>query len=166
MKRLLALATLLATLPILAALTASRPALPGPGAVISTHVRLFAALDRGDVDAASAFFTRTGMGMELRDGEYRQSPGAQFFLPSAVEDPARALAARFAGGRTRVVGGWSDCPDGELSWAALEIEHTPKDGARQRLRCTSLVSHVEGGWRLWYMHLSPAGEGAEALADR
>lgn len=167
MKRLLVLASLLAVVPALAALAASRPALPGPGGVVDAHVKLFAALDRGDADAAAAYFTRTEQGLELgADGTFRKSPGAQYFLPAVSEDPARELAARFAGGRTKIVGGWSDCPSGALSWAALELEHTPKGGEAQRWHSTGLVSHGDDGWRLWYLHLAPVGKAAGAVAGR
>lgn len=167
MKRLLALASLLVTLPVLAALTSSRPALPGPGGVVDAHVRLFAALDRGDADAAAAFFTRTKAGMELTsDGKFRESPGAQFFVPAAAADPAQALAQRFAGGTTKVLSGWSDCPDGDLSWASLELEHTPKGGTPQRWHSTSLVRHGKDGFRLWYWHLAPVAGAGAAVAGR
>jgi len=79
------------------------------------------------------------------------------------EDPARRLAARFAGGSTRIVGGWSDCPRGELSWAALELEHTPAEGPAQRWRSTSLSRHEKGGFRLYLWHLSP-DEGVKLAA--
>lgn len=157
MKRTLAsFALLCAALPLCAALLASRPAAPGGGAVVDAHRALFACLDRGDADAAAKFFTTSRVGMSVEGtGEYGGSPGSLFFVPGGAQDPARSMAERFAGGTTRIVRGWSDCPNKELSWAALELEHTPREGAPQRWHSSALVRFEKSGIRLWYWHLSP-----------
>jgi hypothetical protein len=157
MKRLIAAALALSVLPAVAFLTASRPALPGPGAVLETQRALFAALDRGDAQAAERFFTRSKIGLGIDpSGKFTQAPGALYFVPGDAEHPARALAERFKGGTTRIVGGWSDCTSGEVSWAALELEHTPADGRPQRWHSTALVRHEDAGMRLYLWHLAPA----------
>ncbi len=158
MKRLIAAAAFALAVPLaLATLTASRPALPGPGAVVETHRALFAALDRGDAAAAERFFTRSKIGLALdRAGKFVESPGALYFVPGGGADPARAMAERFKGGSTRIVGGWSDCSSGEISWAALELEHTPAQGRPERWNSTALVRHGDDGMRLYLWHLAPA----------
>ena len=157
MKRLIAAALALSVLPAVAFLSASRPALPGPGAVLETQRALFAALDRGDAKAAERFFTRSRSGLSFdAAGKFSASPGALFFVPGDAEHPANALAERFRGGTTRILGGWSDCSSGEVSWAALEIEHTPARGEPQRWNSTALVRHENDGLRLYLWHLSPA----------
>jgi hypothetical protein len=163
MKRaLVCLALLCTALPLAAALLASRPAALGGGAVVEAHRALFACLDKGDAAAAAKFFTTSTVGMSVDGaGEYGASPGSLFFVPGGAQDPARTMAERFAGGTTRIVRGWSDCPDKELSWAALELEHTPRDGAPQRWHSSGLVRMEQSGIRLWYWHLSPvATDGA------
>lgn len=163
MKRaLVSIALLFAALPITAALLASRPAPVGGGAVVEAHRELFACLDRGDVAAASKYFTTSKVGLSVdAEGGFGDSPGSLYFVPEGAEHPARTMAERFAGGTTRIVRGWSDCPNKELSWAALELEHTPREGAPQRWHSSALVRFEESGIRLWYWHLSPvAAEGA------
>lgn len=163
MKRaLVSFALLCAALPLCAALLASRPAVPGGGAVVDAHRALLASLDRGDAAAAAKFFTTSRVGMSVdAAGGYGDSPGSLFFVPGGAQDPARTMAERFAGGTTRIVRGWSDCPNKELSWAALELEHTPREGTPQRWHSSALVRFEESGIRLWYWHLSPvAAEGA------
>ena len=170
MKRAFASLALLCTaLPLAAALLASRPAIPGGGAVVEAHRALFACLDKGDVAGAAKFFTTSKIGMSVdASGEYGASPGSLFFVPGGGDDPARTMAERFAGGTTRIVRGWSDCPNKELSWAALELEHTPRDGAPQRWHSSGLVSFQDSGIRLWYWHLSPVAKdsGPERTAAR
>lgn len=157
MKRLIAAAFALSILPAAALLTASRPAPPGPGAVLETQRALLAALDRGDAKAAERFFTRSKIGLGIDpSGKFSESPGALFFVPGDAEHPATALAERFKGGTTRVVGGWSDCSSGEVSWAALELEHTSARGEKQRWHSTALVRHDDDGLRLYLWHLAPA----------
>lgn len=170
MKRAFASFALLCTaLPLVAALIASRPAAPGGGAVVAAHRALFACLDKGDAAGAAKFFTTSEVGMSVdAEGGFGEAPGSLFFVPGAAQDPARAMAERFAGGTTRIVRGWSDCPGRELSWAALELEHTPRDGAPQRWYSTALVSFHDSGIRLWCWHLSPAAQdaGAQRTASR
>jgi len=157
MKRLIAAALALATLPVVALLTASRPALPGPGTVVEAHRSLFAALDRGDAQAAERHLTRSKSGLALdRAGKFVESPGALFFVPGDARKPAQSLAERFKGGTTRILGGWSDCSSEEFSWAALELEHTPAHGSAQRWNSTALVRHEDGGVRLYLWHLARA----------
>lgn len=162
MKRaLVSFALLCVALPLCAALTASRPAAPGGGAVVDAHRELFASLDRGDAAAAAKFFTTSKVGMSVDGtGGYGASPGSLFFVPGGAQDPARTMAERFAGGTTRIVRGWSDCPNKELSWAALELEHTPREGAPQRWHSSALVRFGDSGIRLWYWHLSPVAADA------
>lgn len=163
MKRALVAFALLCTALPLCALLASRPAPLGGGAVVDAHRALFACLDRGDGAAAAKFFTTSQAGMSVdRAGGYGNSPGSLFFVPGGAEDPARTMAERFAGGTTRIVRGWSDCPQKDLSWAALELEHTPREGTPQRWHSTGLVRLEKEGVRLWYWHLSPVGADAPA----
>ncbi|HVS18079.1 MAG TPA: hypothetical protein VMT18_05725 [Planctomycetota bacterium] len=164
-RALVSFALFCTALPLCAALLASRPAALGGGAVVDAHRALFACLDRGDADAAAKFFTTSKAGMSVdRAGGYGDAPGSLFFVPGGAEDPARAMAERFAGGTTRIVRGWSDCPNKELSWAALELEHSPREGAPQRWHSTGLVSFGKEGVRLWFWHLSPVA--ADAAAKR
>lgn len=66
------------------------------------------------------------------------------------------------GGRwkTRITDAWMDCPSGDLGYAVLELERTYTTEDRievRRYRSTSLVSYTPGGWKLWHLHVSPAG---------
>jgi hypothetical protein len=148
------------------------PSVPGPGAVLEMHRRLFAALDAGDLERAREHFVEHRQGASwTADGGWTEPRGFQALLldgegraveAAAPADAVSALAAwsRGAeGARTKVLGAWTDCASAELSYAILELERSePRaDGAEiRRYRLTSLVSHRNGRWVIWHVHLSPA----------
>lgn len=171
MIRSIALACTLtaAAVAVTTTLSSSAPVLAGPGGVISAHEKLFAALDSGDAEAASTFFTRTDMGMSMnRKGKWSESPGSVLYLLDAdarggdVAPILSGLAERFDGGKTEIVRSWSDCPTQSISFAVLEFQHTAHDGEVSRYRSTALVRHEKRGFRFYHWHVSPApGQSSE-----
>ena len=157
-------------------LSAARPAAPGPGAVLHMHERLFAALDRGDVERVRSFLAPSVRGATW-DGEggWEAPRGFLAYLPDAdgqgvaaeneregVEQlmawSREAASQKGAGWKTEITRAWSDCRSADLSFAMLEFERTrpSQDGLeRERYRSTSLVSHKKGGWVAWHIHISP-----------
>ena len=155
-------------LPVLVlALASLSPApLPGPGAVIDMHVRLFAALDAGDSEAAQAFLTGSPyFGLFLVDGEGR--PAKATSLQEGKDLLARlAGEAKKAGGtwRTAIVSDKAECTSPEFGFATLEFrrEHTVDGKTVARTwRSTSLGNYRAGQWRLFHWHVSP-GEAVAA----
>ncbi len=157
---------------------AARP-VPGPGAVIHMHERLFAAIDAGDVDAALGFL-HADMNMKQ---EWGKRP-CQLFIaePSGVAFGARdhaesrELLARFVkeqkakGGRmkTEVVSLSTDCHSGELSYGVMELVRTRTEGKQvteERWISTALVTH-DGDWKLTHWQLAPAPPAAKKTAQR
>jgi hypothetical protein len=174
MKRsLLAFAAVLLPLASAALLSASGPA-PGPGAVLAMHEDLFAALDRGDVEAVRGHLGEASMGGDwTAAGGWSEPPGflawategaGKGFSVTSREDGLRALLAWGAEGSkegggwtTRITHAWSDCRSADLSFAALEFERTRTVGGATetaRYRSTSLVSHDGKRWKLWLFHAS------------
>jgi hypothetical protein len=134
------------------------------------HERLFAAIDRGDVEGALAFL-HPDMHMErawverpctvvLEDIDDRSQHAIGYeasreLLGSWVRE---AAADR---GETRITRWLSNCFSSELSYAILEFERTRTvDGEPETRRyvSTSLVTYADGGWKLTNWHVSPAGE--------
>jgi hypothetical protein len=175
MIRSIALACTLtaAAVAITTILTSSAPVLPGPGGVIHAHENLFAALDRGDAEAAASLFTRTGTGMSMnREGKWEGSPGSALYLSdtsaTGVAQTApilEGLAERFKGGKTEIVRAWSDCPSENVSFAILEFEHTSHAGETSRYRSTALAQHQKKGFRFYHWHISPAPVGTAKQAS-
>jgi len=142
----------------------------GPGAVMAMQRDLFAAIDRGDGEAARSFVASD-----------RKGPGgmttlflidrAGTLVRATDSGSARDALARLAG-ESKVAGGSfatkitmesADCPSSDLSYAVIEFErvHT-LDGKvdTRRYRGTLLVRHEESGWKVTHWHVSP-GSGAE-----
>jgi hypothetical protein len=158
----------LLTLPMLLALAlapAPRPA-AGPGAIIAMQKALFAAIDRGDAEAAGAFVASD-----------RKGPGGMtsFFLVdrsgaalrSTDATSARQVLAKLAAEsksadgtfETRITTEIADCPASELSFAVLEFErkHTsPGKVETRRYRGTLLARYEGDAWKVSHWHVSPA----------
>jgi hypothetical protein len=165
----------LATSPSISPSATPSP-LVGPGAVLEMHRQLFAAMDRGDVEAAKAFV----------DGENKDSEReVSLFIPDASGIPteawgsnaSRELLSRLVADRSKLGGQWTttitktsaDCPSSSLSFAVLDIERTRAVDGRteaEKYRSTSLVHFSDGHWKLFHWHLSPAGASASALAKK
>jgi hypothetical protein len=146
----------------------------GPGAVLAMHEELFAALDRGDVEAVRAHLGQTPMGADwTAAGGWTEPPGflawateggGKGFSATSREDGLRALLAWGGEGSkggdgwtTKITHAWSDCRSADLSFAALEFERTRTVGGTTetaRYRSTSLVSHDGERWVLWLFHAS------------
>lgn len=138
----------------------------GPHGVIEMHEKLFAALDRGDADAAAAFVAvdrkaqPRSVTMYLVDA--KGEPLAATHAGEARDILAKLAAeAKHAGGTwsTKLVREQADCDSPELSYAILELERTHAiDGKTEvkRYRSSSLVRHEDGGWKLFHWHVSPA----------
>src|SRR5262245_7593124 len=160
------------TLPALLAL-ASQPAPKapvGPGAILAMQRSLFAAIDRGDGEAAASFVATD-----------RKGPGGMtsLFLVDrsgaairAVDEPScRAALAKLAaeskaaGGtfETKITSESADCPASELSFAVIEFDrvHTLEGKVeRRKYRGTLLVRYDGAAWKVAHWHVSPAS-GAE-----
>jgi hypothetical protein len=159
----------LAALPFLFG-SASKP--PGPGAVLAMHEELFRALDQGNAQAVRAFLVDQPAGAAWSRADdwgaglgflaWAADPKGKPLAAEALDEGARTLGAWVVpGASTRVVRAWTDCHSAELSFAALELERSVKEGDEvrtERWRSTSLVSYStsEGRWRLWQIHLSRA----------
>ena len=172
-----------ATLALAIGLTvsAARSAHPGPGAVLSMHKQLFAALDRGDVERVGGFIAESRRGASWSDAS---DPGKQAwgaargFLAYLPDSEGRGVCAenedegvqrliawsqdaskKKAGGwKTEIKRAWSDCHSEDISFAMIEFERsrsTPGGTQRERYRSTSLVSYQGGRWVLWHIHISP-----------
>jgi hypothetical protein len=149
--------------------SAPRPA-PGPGGILAMHKELFAAIDRGDGEAAGAFVAGDRKVMPRTPTLFLDvdAGGADAPLKAADAEEARELLARLAAGAKRSGGGWTttitseqaDCYASELSYAVLEFEraHTV-DGKTEvrRYRSTSLVRYESDHWRIFHWHVSRAG---------
>lgn len=155
------------------------PTMLGPGAVIDAHKKLFAALDAHRADDAIALVDTTGEagfsdgedGGIARPSAVLVDDGGAPVLASgaeAVKKAVRDLAKEdgLPAWTTRIVRSRADCASAELSYAVLEIERTRgvKAGTK-RYRSTSLVRLVDGTWRLFHWHLSPA-DAPETLERR
>lgn len=138
------------------------PAARGPGAILAMHRKLFAALDKGDAEAAASFLKKSGFfrtELFLCDERGRQ-------VKARGIEPSRSLVAEWAE-RRRVEGGtWAtkilesnpDCHSPELGYMTMEFEVLhDKDGrrTRKRFRSTSLVTYADGAWSLFHWHVSP-----------
>lgn len=179
MTRFLSIAALTAALlggSWLAVPRAAPPSALGPGAVIEMHKQLFAALDRGDADAAREFV----------EGDRKATPRTStMFLVDASGAPVKAtdadesrdLLARLAGQAKSAGGTWAttltseaaDCYSPELSYAVLELERSHTVGGKtevRRYRSTSLVRYADKGWKIFHWHVSPADEPARAPASK
>ena len=152
------------------------PSALGPGAVIEMHKQLFAALDRGDADAAREFVegdrkaTPRTSTMFLIDGS-----GAP--VKASDADESRDLLARLAAESKKAGGIWTttltseaaDCYSPELSYAVLELERSHAIGDKtevRRYRSTSLVRYADKGWKIFHWHVSPADAVAAAVSSR
>ena len=148
---------------------ASRPAplpAPGPGGILAMHRDLFAAIDRGDADAATAFLAadRKGPGgsTTLFLLDRAGAPIAARGAPDARETLARfAPESKASGGtvQTRITSESADCPTSDLAFAVLELERVhARDGKEvvRRYRSTSLVRFEDSKWKLCHWHLSAA----------
>ena len=154
------------------------PAPAGPGALLSTHKQLFAALDRGDAGAAAELFRENPLGAGYSEEQgWSKAPGSRHFLLGAGDAPAEPVAngdlgellASWSerGGSTRILNAWTDCYSEDLGFAVLEFEHEGADGVRTRYRSTSLAAYRGGGWALCHWHVSPAAaEREEGVAAR
>lgn len=173
----LAGATLLAGAVTLSSAARVAPAAAaGPGGVYQLHLDLLEALDDGDGKAIAGLLADSRRGLTWRDGEWGEQHG---FLAFGTTVAGKAVAAdtRVEGlellldladadhgkGRpwkTSLVSMWADCPSADISFATLEFERRRAgegDDAVRRYRATSLVSHTKGKWKLWHIHVSPAG---------
>lgn len=158
----------LAVAPVLAlsflAKASPAPAL-GPGAVLEMQKQFFAAIDRGDADAARAFvdvgnsdlvfFGLDGGTPVVADGSAK------------VGDMIGKLArdAKSGGGTwTTTIASWkASCGSADASYAVLELDRAHVvDGKSsvQHLRSTALVHYADGKWKLFHWHVSPAVETA------
>lgn len=184
MKHFLPFALVLAASPFVAprAPAAAAPAAPGGGAVLAMQQQFFAAIDAGDPTKAMQF-------LDLRDaGGWSEGENGGIALPSVMwldprgapeqaqgADAVRVLVAKHAkesddGGprwTTKFIRSRSDCYSADLSYCVAEFERTRGvKGGTQRYRATSLVRQVEGQWRLFHLHVSPADEAtARVIAD-
>jgi hypothetical protein len=130
------------------------------------HRDLFAALDRGDADAAREFVAsdRKGPGglttCFLVDRSGRP-------LRSVDATSTRELLARLAGDakaagtgfQTKITFESADCPSGDLSYAVLEFERTrivDEKPETRHYRGTSLVRMEGSKWKLTHWHVSEA----------
>jgi hypothetical protein len=162
----------LLTLPALLALVLSPATQPsaGPGAILAMQKALFAAIDRGDAEAAGAFVApdRKGPGgmtsffLVDRSGAALRATDA-----SSARQVLAKLAAesKAAGGtfETRITTEIADCPDSELSFAVLEFERKSTAQGKvetRRYRGTLLCRYEGDSWKVSHWHVSPAA-GAE-----
>lgn len=156
---------------------AATPPPPGAGAVLEMHRQLFRALDEGNDAPLRSLLASVSQGATWTPDEgWGDSQGFLAYGPpdggganraTSVED-GRALLQRWAGERgwqTRITHSWSDCASAELSYAVLELERSRPSASGgsggsgeevERYRSTSLVSHRDGRWVLWHLHLSRA----------
>lgn len=152
------------------------PASLGPGGILEMHRHLFAAMDRGEVEAVKSFIDDDRRNSERQDS---------LFLVEASGAPVRAwggagareLLARLVEADKKSGGEWkttitkssAECPSGDLSYAVLEFERAHiVDGKTvlERYRSTSLVRMSEGQWKLFHWHVSPAMPTESALVKR
>ena len=163
-------------LALTAALTATvtplarpAPALPGPGAVIEMHSRLFRAIDAGDAERAASF-----VGPDAKATLFLDRSGARVDVIAGRREVVGRLSAwaresKGLGFETRLEPVRADCPSGDLSYAVLEIERrreTESGTEVERYVSTSLVQHRDGGWKLLHWHLSPADGPGEKMARK
>ncbi len=145
---------------------------PGPESVVHMHERLFAAIDRGDVEGALAFL-HPDMHMNrawverpctvVLEGIDDRSQHAIGYEASRelVASWVRETGAAANGRETRITRWLSNCFSSELSYAIVEFERTRTvDGEAETRRyvSTSLVTRDGGSWQLTNWHVSPAGE--------
>ena len=153
MKALLTLPALLAL-----ALPPAAPPAAGPGAILAMQKALFAAIDRGDADAAGKFVAsdRKGPGgmtslfLVDRSGAAMSATDASSARAALAKLAAESKAA---GGtfETKIVGESADCPDSELSFAVLEFERTHTAGGKvetRRYRGTLLARYEGSEWKV------------------
>jgi hypothetical protein len=153
----------------------ANPSAPlGGGSVLEMHRQLFAAIDRGEIEAVKAFVS-----------DSRGSSGGSVFLVDFSGAPVQAwgtegvreLLARTVAHRSKRGGEWkttitkevADCHSPELSYAVLEFERARVvDGKSEtkRFRSTSLVCNDGGKWKLFHWHVSPMSEPGTAVAQR
>lgn len=179
MKPVLVLAVVLGATLTMLATAAPRPA-PGPGAVLAMHKALVAALDAGDAEKALTFLdeSKEGGWADGEDGGIAR-PSLMLIDPAGLPvfadgaEEARALLAKVAraakdGGpewSSRIVRSRSDCHSPDLSYATLEFERTRGvKGGTQLWRSTVLVRWVDGQWKLFHWHVSPADAETAKLA--
>ena len=148
-----------------------QPAFWGPGGVHEMHLKLFRALDSGDKKAVREFFAENTAGIGIDEkGNFGKPRGFEAFVldskgqPRACDDIDCVVECLTDWGEkgwtTRITDGWMDCPTDRLSYATLEFERTCRTGdgvETRKYRSTSLVRHTKSGFKLWHLHLSPAG---------
>ncbi len=150
---------------------APQPAFRGPGGVYEMHLKLLRAIDAGDEAKVCQFFAEStaGVGVDA-NGRFGDARGFGAFVLDGKGKPVSCDGVHCAadclakwggeGWTTRITDGWMDCPTSNLSYATLELERTCTvgDGVEvRRFRLTSLVRHTKTGFKVWQMHLSPAG---------
>jgi len=157
-------------------LAGAAPAPPGPGQVLEMHRRLFEALDRGDVKAVGEFLTVHRTGADWSPSRSWTEP--QGFLAYGVDlagtphtsgSPKEGLkrlmswaaegARKDSRWKTEITKAWSDCSSRDMSFLCMEFERRRPSGdgvETVKYRSTSLVSHRDGHWVIWHLHVSKA----------
>jgi hypothetical protein len=137
----------------------SAPPMPGPGAVIEMHEKLFGALDRGDTASAMGFVAEDGAVSLLvlgADGGRRAADGAGEMrkLLSEMADQRAKQGGKF---ETKITKSKADCDSERLSWGYFELETTHTVGDKKittNYAMTSIVRWTREGMRLVHGHLS------------
>lgn len=142
----------------------------GPGAILALQKELFAAIDRGDGDAAATFVAsdRKGPGgmtslfLVDRSGAAIRATDAHGAREALAKLAAESKAAG-GGFETKITSESADCPASELSYAVIEFEriHTLEGKVDTRkYRGTLLVRYEGSAWKVSHWHVSP-GSGPE-----
>lgn len=139
---------------------------PGPGGVLELHRRLFAALEAHDREAALTVLDVDRKALPVSVVLFDGGPPLTARTRDGAAEALIEWAARTGSG-TRIVRQQVECPSTDLSYAVLELERvqTSKDGTRRlrRFHATSLVREVEGRWKLFHWHVSPAEDDGQLL---
>ena len=147
------------------------PAAPaGPGAILAMQKSLFAAIDRGDAEAAKAFVAHDRKGPGGMTTLFLIDRGGAPMRATGTDEAREVLAklaaeSKAAGGsfETKITGESAECPSSDVSYAALEFErvHTVDGKASKRTyRGTLLVRWEDEAWKLTHWHVS-AGPAAQ-----
>jgi hypothetical protein len=153
--------------------SASELATPaGPGGVIHMVKKHFAALDRGDVEAALDLVAAPGE-THFPITWYDVGTDCQPLNLSGREAVAKALAEQCAQNKA---GGWTttkiaddvhaDCHSPQLGYATLTLERKAEGQPSQRLRMTALGCYVseKNAWRWFHLHVSPVAMPLQQVA--
>lgn len=140
---------------------------PGPGAILHMHRSLFAALDRGDAEAAMAFVAPDLNGPPRKSSLFLVGMAGEPVVSTTAAASSELLAvlakeSGAAGGtwKTTMSRETAECDSGEVSYATFEFERVHEvDGRKvaRRYLSTSLACYEKGEWRIFHWHVSPAG---------